>query len=161
MIHAMPVSVARVSLPIRRPRREVFLAFTDPDMLSRFWPHCAGTEPLEQGTVTEGRMHETADPVTVECAEMIPDRLIRLSLSNGVRIVLTLDRFDEAAKIAIAREQHGVVEPRGHLHHVDGDLDIHIALHADMARGIGKAPDRFGHGGEAIVAQPVHQRTHG
>ena len=99
MIHAMPVSVARVSLPIRRPRREVFLAFTDPDMLRRFWPHCAGTEPLEQGTVTEWRMHETADPVTVECAEMIPDRLIRLSLSNGVRIVLTLDRFDEGGTV--------------------------------------------------------------
>ena len=36
MNQAKPVAVARVSLPIRRPRREVFLALTDPDMLSRF-----------------------------------------------------------------------------------------------------------------------------
>ena len=99
MIHAKPVAVARVSLPIRRPRREVFQAFTDPDLLAEFWPDCAGETPLEPGAVCYWRMYETGAQLRVECDELVPDCLIRLSLSNGTRIMLTLDRFEEGGTV--------------------------------------------------------------
>lgn len=99
MIHAKPVAVARVSLPIRRPRREVFQAFTDPDLLAEFWPDCAGETPLEPGAVCYWRMSETGAQLRVECDELVPDCLIRLSLSNGTRIMLTLDRFEEGGTV--------------------------------------------------------------
>lgn len=94
-----PVAVARVSLPIRRPRREVFLALTDPEMLCRFWPDHAGTQSLDEGVVTEWRMSGSGDPVTVTCREIEEDSLIRLTLSTGARIMVSLDRFEDGGTV--------------------------------------------------------------
>ncbi|WP_169052574.1 SRPBCC domain-containing protein [Pseudooceanicola onchidii] len=92
-----PVAVARVSLPIRRPRREVFLALTDPEMLCRFWPRSAGAQVLETGLTTQWYLGEV--PVTVTCVQIVEDQLIRLTLSTGARIMLTLDRFDDGGTV--------------------------------------------------------------
>lgn len=94
-----PVAVARVSLPIRRPRREVFLALTDPDMLCRFWPTHAGDIPLQPGLSATWQMDDTGAPVTVTCIQMEEDNLIRLALSTGARIMLTLDRFEDGGTV--------------------------------------------------------------
>lgn len=94
-----PVAVARVSLPVRRPRREVFLALTDPDMLSRFWPRCAGGLRLQTGVETEWRLGTGDDPVTVTCVQVEEDSLVRLTLSTGARIALILDRFEEGGTV--------------------------------------------------------------
>ena len=99
MNQAKPIAVARVSLPIRRPRREVFLALTDPEMLRQFWPHAAGQSQLEVGLVTEWQMTADAPLVLVNCVEMRPDCLIRLDLSNGARIMLTLDRYEDGGTV--------------------------------------------------------------
>lgn len=94
-----PVAVARVSLPIRRPRREVFLALTDSELLCRFWPRCAGTENLTSGLVTSWMMGPDDTPVTVICNQIEEDSLIRLTLSTGARIMLSLDRFEDGGTV--------------------------------------------------------------
>lgn len=95
MIHAKPVPVARVSIAVRRPRRECFLAFTDPEMLTRFWLADAGERDIDEGAVLSWRFRGDADPVTVECREMRPDCLMRLQMSNGMRLMLTFDRHPD------------------------------------------------------------------
>ncbi|EAQ01768.1 hypothetical protein OB2597_15031 [Pseudooceanicola batsensis HTCC2597] len=99
MIHAKAVAVARASLPVRRPRRECFLAFTDPEMLTRFWPHSAGDLHLEEGRCLHWCFEDGAETVAVDCKEVRPDCLIRLSLSNGTRIMLTFDRYPEGGTV--------------------------------------------------------------
>ena len=94
-----PVAVARVSLPIRRPRREVFLALTDPDTLCRFWPLDAGEQALRPGVEAHWRLSEGAEPLTVSCLHVEEDRLIRLALSTGARIMLTLERFEDGGTV--------------------------------------------------------------
>jgi hypothetical protein len=46
----------------------------------------------------------------------------------------------------------------GHLQHVDGDLDVHVAAPALAALAVGELAGRLGHQGEAVVVQPVDQR---
>jgi hypothetical protein len=48
---------------------------------------------------------------------------------------------------------------RGGFHGIDRQLDIHVALHLAAAIGVGEFLRRFGHHGEAVVMQPVDQRT--
>ncbi|GAA6148177.1 SRPBCC domain-containing protein [Pseudooceanicola nitratireducens] len=97
MPKVMPV--ARVSLPIRRPRRECFLALTDPETLSRFWLHDAGDSCIEEGAQLRWQFRADAPRISVLCREMRPDCLIRLELSNGVRIMLTLDRHEDGGTL--------------------------------------------------------------
>jgi len=78
---------------------------------------------------------------------------------DGHAHTLGLDGLDQTAEVTITREQHHFVEMGGQLHHVDGDFDIHIALGARVALGIGKAANRLGVHGEAVVVQPIDQRT--
>ncbi|WP_407492087.1 SRPBCC domain-containing protein [Pseudooceanicola sp. MF1-13] len=96
-VKLMPV--ARVSLMIRRPRRECFLAFTDPEMLARFWMHEAGDQMVEEGAILHWQTRPDADPITVECRECRPDTLLRLQMSNGVRIMVTLDRHEDGGTL--------------------------------------------------------------
>ena len=99
MIKDKPVPVARVSMTVRRPRRECFLAFTDPEMLSRFWLADAGERDVDEGAVMQWRFHGAADPVTVSCRDMRPDCLMRLEMSNGMRLMLTFDRHDDGGTV--------------------------------------------------------------
>lgn len=95
-----PLAVARVSLPIRRPRREVFLALTDPDLLCRFWPRSAGSDPLATGVRTEWHFGpEGEEPVSVTCVQAEDDRMLRLVLSTGARIMVSLDRFEDGGTV--------------------------------------------------------------
>jgi len=94
-----PMPVARVSLTIRRPRRECFLAFTDPEMLTRFWLHDAGEQMVDTGAILHWQMRPDAEGVTVECCESRPDTLLRLEMSNGVRIMLTFDRHEDGGTL--------------------------------------------------------------
>ena len=39
-----------------------------------------------------------------------------------------LHRLDQRAEIAVAGEQHHVIDVRRDLHGIDGELDVHVAL---------------------------------
>ncbi len=46
------------------------------------------------------------------------------------RLPCALHGLHQLPEIAVAREQHHVVGMLGHLQHVDGDLDVHVAAEA-------------------------------
>ena len=69
-----------------------------------------------------------------------------------------LHRLDQAAEVAVAGEQDHVVKVLGHLQHVDGELDVHVALDLAAAHGVGEFLGRLGHHGVAVVIQPIDQR---
>lgn len=46
-----------------------------------------------------------------------------------------------------------------HLHHVDGEFDVHVALDLAAAGGVGELLGRLGHHGVAIVVQPIDERA--
>ncbi|MGI3170387.1 SRPBCC domain-containing protein [Pseudooceanicola sp. C21-150M6] len=94
-----PIAVARVSLPIRRPRREVYLAFTDIDMLTRFWPAQVLDGEIATGATSAWQMGVDDTPIVVTCAEAREDTLIRLEFSNGVKVMLTFDRFEDGGTV--------------------------------------------------------------
>ena len=62
-------------------------------------------------------------------------------------------------KIAVAREQDDVVDLPGHLHHVDGDLDIHVALDLPPPHRVGELLGGLGDHRVAVVVEPVDQRA--
>src|SRR3546814_4165337 len=51
-----------------------------------------------------------------------------------------------------------MVEAVDHLHHVDRQLDVHVALDPTPTLGIGKLLCRLRHQAVAIVVEPVDQR---
>ncbi len=51
-----------------------------------------------------------------------------------------------------------MVEILGHLHHVDGQLDIHVALDLAAAGGVGELLGRLGDHGVAVIVEPIDQR---
>jgi hypothetical protein len=77
---------------------------------------------------------------------------------HGDAAALALHGLDQGAEVAVAREQHQVIDGLGHLQHVDGDLDVHVAAPALAALAVGELAGRLGHQGEAVVVQPVDQR---
>ena len=70
---------------------------------------------------------------------------------------LALNRLDHAAKITVAGEQHDMVQDVRHLHHVDRDLDIHIALDLAPPHGVGELLGWLRDQRVAVVVEPVDQ----
>ena len=64
----------------------------------------------------------------------------------------------QRAEVAVAGEQHDVVDVGRHLHRVDRELDVHVALDLAPAGGVGELLRGLGDHGEAVVVQPVDQR---
>ena len=48
-----------------------------------------------------------------------------------------------------------MVQMLGHLEHVDGELDVHVALELAAAHGVGEFLGRLGDHGVAVVVQPI------
>jgi hypothetical protein len=67
-------------------------------------------------------------------------------------------RLDQRAEIAVAREQHHVVDVAGKFHGVDGELDIHVAFDLAAAGLVDELFGRFSHNRVAVVVEPVDQR---
>lgn len=77
--------VVKADMLIRRPVREVFEAFVDPDITAKFW-FTKGSGRLEAGTYVkwEWEMYGVSDEVYVE--ELVQDKLIRITSSDGTRV---------------------------------------------------------------------------
>ena len=70
-----------------------------------------------------------------------------------------MQRLDQRAEIAVAGKEHDVIDMRRNFHRVDRQLDIHIAFDLAAPLAVGEFLGRFGHHGEAVVMQPIHERT--
>lgn len=90
----MASPVAKVSMFVRRPPAAVFDAFVSPEFLTKFWLSRASA-PLEPGkTVTWDFMVPGASAKTY-VAEMLRDRLIRLSWDDGTTVSFAFEPFSD------------------------------------------------------------------
>ena len=69
-----------------------------------------------------------------------------------------LHRLDERAEVAVAREQHHVVDEGRELERVDRELDVHVALDLAPAGRVDELLGRLRHHPVAVVVEPVDQR---
>ncbi len=72
---------------------------------------------------------------------------------------LALHSLDQRAEVAVAGEQDEMIDVLGHLHHVDGEFDIHVALDLAPAGGVDEFLGRLGDDRVAVVVEPVDQRA--
>ncbi len=79
--------------------------------------------------------------------------------NHGDADAAALHGLDQRAEIAVAGEQHDLVDMFGKLHGIDGELDVHVALHLAAAGLVDELLGRLGDHGVAVVVQPVDQRT--
>jgi hypothetical protein len=93
-------------------------------------------------------------------AQLVGDhrRLARDSGDDGDADTAALNGLDQRAEIAVAGKQDHLVDMPGEFHGVDGQLDIHAALHPAAAARVGEFPGGFGDDGVAVVIEPVDQR---
>ncbi len=80
-------------------------------------------------------------------------------MGGWLEIVETTVTRTQRAEIAIAGEQHHLVDMLGEFHGIDRKLDVHIALHLAAARGVDEFLGRLGDDGVAVVVEPVDQGT--
>ena len=74
------------------------------------------------------------------------------------RTPLPLHGLDQRSEVAVAGEQNHVVDMPGHLHRVDRELNVHIALDLAAAEKIDEFLRRLGHDRVAVVVEPIDQR---
>ena len=77
---------------------------------------------------------------------------------DGDADTFALHRFDQPPEVAVAGEEHDMIELFGHLQHVDGQLDVHVALDLASTGGVGEFLGRLGDHGVAVVVEPIDQR---
>ncbi|MHC2533539.1 hypothetical protein ACVJMY_003108 [Bradyrhizobium diazoefficiens] len=69
-----------------------------------------------------------------------------------------LQRFHQRTKIAIAREQHDLIDVLGELHRIYGEVDIHAALHlAAAGDGVDEFLRELGDDGVSVIVEPIDQ----
>jgi hypothetical protein len=70
-----------------------------------------------------------------------------------------LERLDQRLEVAIAREQHGMIQPWREFHRVHRQLDVHVALDLPPPGAVGVFLGGLGDHRVAVVLQPVDQRA--
>ena len=68
-----------------------------------------------------------------------------------------LHRFHKRAKIAVAREQHHLIDMLGELHGIHCEFDVHVALDLSTAVRVDEFLRGLGDDGKAIIIQPIDQ----
>ena len=81
--------------------------------------------------------------------------------TTATRTPLRWIDFDQRTEIAVAGEQHHVIDMRSHFHGVDRELDIHVAFDLAAAGRVDELLCRLGHDRVAVVVEPVDQRPNG
>lgn len=89
----MPACIAKTALPIRRPPAEVFNAFVEPAMLTRFWLQSASA-PLSAGATVEWHFMVPGAKDTVTVVDFQPARRLVLRWSDGSTVALDFTAFN-------------------------------------------------------------------
>ena len=93
-------------------------------------------------------------------AQLVGDhrRLGRDGGNDGDAHAAPLHRLDQRAEVAVAGEQHHVIDVGRDFHGVDGELDVHVALDLAPAGLVDEFLGRLGDDGIAVVVEPIDQR---
>ena len=94
-------------------------------------------------------------------AQLVGDhrRLGRDGRDHGDADAAALHGFDQRAEVAVAGEQHDLVDMLGELHGIDRELDVHVALDLAAAGLVDEFLRRLGDDGVAVVVEPIDQRA--
>src|SRR5215470_9657767 len=85
--------------------------------------------------------------------------LSRDGRDHGDAYAAALHGFDQRTEIAVAGEQHHVIDVAGDLHRIDRELDVHVALDLAAAGLVDELFRGLGDDGIAVVVEPIDQRT--
>ena len=125
-------------------------------------PRLAGFAGRARGRIAAdlGLQLDDVDELVGLATQLIGDhrRLRRGGRDHADAHPAALHRLDQRAEIAVAREQHHVVDVAGEFHGVDGELDIHVAFDLAAAGLVDELFGRFSHDRVAVVVEPVDQR---
>ena len=93
-------------------------------------------------------------------AQLVGDhrRLARNGGDHGDANAAPLHRLDQGAEVAVTGKQHHLVDVLGEFHGIDGELDVHIALHLAPAAGVDEFLGGLGDHRVPVVVEPVDQR---
>lgn len=97
----MPNPVIRVQMLIRRPAEEIYQAFVDPSITTKFW-FTKSSGPLEVGkkVVWEWEMYGAKGEVNV--LTLIPNKLIKFDWDNPSNTVeICIEPFKEGQNIVV------------------------------------------------------------
>lgn len=101
----MTVPTVKVHMGIRRPPADVFRAFVDPTVTTRFWfTHSTG--PLEPGAKVEWRweMYDLMSPVVVR--EFEPDRRLVIDWSDGTTVEFVFNPWEKGTFVVVTETGH-------------------------------------------------------
>jgi uncharacterized protein YndB with AHSA1/START domain len=85
---------AKSSMLIRRPVADVFRAFVEPSMITRFWLE-ATTGPLAKGAQVTWRFLVPGATETVTVTAFEDQRRIAFDWSDGISVSMTFEPYDE------------------------------------------------------------------
>jgi uncharacterized protein YndB with AHSA1/START domain len=92
--------VAKATLLIRKPIREVFECFVDPDKLCRFWLTSA-SGPLESGKTVRWEFMVPGAQVDTRVVSLEQDQRIAIEWSDGTFVQWTFEPVGEGTKVAV------------------------------------------------------------
>ena len=120
----------------------------------------ARARPLRRVAAERIGERRQLDEVVGLAAQVVGDHRRLGAQRRGDRhlLALALQRLHQVAEIAVAGEEHEMVDVFGHLHGIDGELDVHVALHLAAALRVGEFLERLGDHAVAVVVEPVDQR---
>ena len=126
---------------------------------SRGFPRLA-LRPLVRIAADLGLQGDDVDELVGLAAQFVGDhrRLRRDRRNHDDADAAPLHRLDQRAEIAVAREQHHLVDMRRDFHGIDRKLDVHVALDLAAAGLIDEFLGRLGDDGIAVVVEPIDQR---
>lgn len=94
--------VAQASLLIRRPAADVFRAFTEPSLLTKFWLARASGR-LVAGARVEWEFMVPGARDTVEVVELVADQRLVIRWSDATRVEWTFTAVDDSTSVVSVR----------------------------------------------------------
>src|SRR6476659_3221239 len=83
------------------------------------------------------------------------DHMVLFSGDGDFRSLV--EAVQRRSEVAVAREQHHVIDRARDFHGIDCKLDVHVALHLAAAGLVDEFLGRLGHDAVAVVVEPVDQ----
>jgi uncharacterized protein YndB with AHSA1/START domain len=96
----MAREVAKAEMLIRRPIAEVFNAFVDPDMITKFWLEST-TGPLAASAKVKWRFMVPGATETVTVTSFEDQRRIAFDWSDGISVNMNFEERGGASRIAV------------------------------------------------------------
>ena len=97
----MSNAVARAELLIRRPPKEVFDSFVEPNIIERFWLKST-SGPLAKGAIVKWEFMVRGAHETVTVTELSANQVIAFTWSDGIAVNIKFHPRDDGTKVSVS-----------------------------------------------------------